>query len=181
MSKKNKIILGIILVTFLLIGVGYAALSATTLNIKGSAGATANPDNFKIVFSGEKTENIGGNTATATVTANTTTATVAFAGMQNVGDTRTVILEIVNNSTGTTAAKSVAVTTTSGTDENFEITAIRCNADGTQEVAENAELAKGAKTYVKITAKLLVAPDLNDVSTDAIDITLTATPQDQTV
>ncbi len=181
MNKQNKVILGIMLVAVLLMGVGYAALTATTLNIKGKATATANPDNFKIVFSGEKTENVGGNTATAVVTANTTTATVTFAGMQDVGDTRTVILEIVNNSTGSTAAKSVAVTTANGTDENFEITATRCNEDGSQEVAENTELAQGAKTYVKVSAKLLVAPDLNDVSTESIDITLTATPQDQTV
>lgn len=188
MNRQKKIILGIILVAVLLMGVGYAALSATNLKITGTASATANEDNFKVVFTDAKTENIdetgaavGTGEATATVTDGSTSATVAFSGMKDVGDTRSVILEIENRSIGTISAKSVAVDTTVGTDSNFEITAIRCNADGTSEVPGDTVLAKGDKTYVKVTAKLLVAPELNDVTTDKIDVVLIATPQDQTV
>ena len=50
--KKRTGIIGV-LVAILALGIGYAVVSAVTLNINGSGTITADPDNFKVHYTGE--------------------------------------------------------------------------------------------------------------------------------
>lgn len=175
MNRKNKIILGVVLVAILLMGIGYAALNNVTLNINVSANASADPSNFKVVFTG----NQGNAIETAvkpevTVTANTDTAGVTFNGLTTKGQVANAILEIENTSEDIDA-KSVTVTAggLDETSEYFKITAQMCNADGGN-VTENS-LAAGTKTYVKISAEVMKNPTTDNVQKNIV-VTVTATP-----
>lgn len=174
MSKQKKIILISLLLIVLLMGIGYAAITNVTLTITGTASAKANQDNFKVYFTGttqDKSTN-----ATVTVTAEAVTATVNFTGLTKKDDTEYAILEILNDSNDIDAESiTVALSGTTNTDI-IEATAIMCDENGA--AISDYAVASQAKTYVKVSAKLLQTPT-DDVST-AITATITAKPADVT-
>ena len=173
MRRQSRVLLVMIMFVIALMGVGYAALSNVTLTITGTATASANADNFKVYFTGNVTESDETNVA-ASAAANAITATVDFSGMNTIGQEQSAIFEIENGSEGIDAS-SVKVTAHDVDTSYFQIDAVMCNADGSQPVAGDNPVLAGAKTYVKVTAKLLKNP-LTDNTTTTINVKIEATP-----
>ena len=173
MNKQKKVILGIVLLIVLVMGIGYAAITNVELSITGRATATANQENFKVYFTGENTVKSNNDSSVETaVTAKATTATVNFSGLTTRNDERYAILEIENGSADI-EAESITVTATSTDTETFEVSAVMC--DSTGNAISNFAVANGAKTYVKVSTKLLKTPT-TDVNT-SITATITAVPK----
>lgn len=174
MNKKNKVIIGVILVAILLMGIGYAALGNETLTINGTASATANQNNFQVYFTGANTVENPDAQVTATVTAKTKTAKVDITGLTTVGDSAYAILEIENGSVDINAS-SVEVTAEGKDTDYFDISAVMCDNSGA--TITDYSVAPGAKTYVKVTAELKKNAT-TEISTD-IAVTVTAVPEVQ--
>lgn len=173
MNKQKKVILGIILLIVLFMGIGYAAITNVELSITGRATATAKQENFKVYFTGKNSVKSSNDaTVEVTVAEKSQTATVNFSGLSTRNDEKYAILEIENASTDI-EAESITVTATSTDSENFEVTAIMCDASGN--AISNFAVANGAKTYVKVNTKLLKTP-ITDINT-TITATITAVPK----
>ena len=177
MSKQKGLIIGVILVAIILMAIGYAALTATNLNITATANASANTDNFKVHFTGVNTvknPDTDGH-IDVTVTPGSVSATVSFnkeLGLNKMGQSAYVILEIENASEGIDAESVQVKTDGTGTDI-FEFKTVMCNQAG-EEISDYAVVA-GAKTYVKVTVSLKTSPT-DDIDTTTT-ITLEATPK----
>lgn len=170
MSKQKKLLIAIILLIVVLMGIGYAALTAQTLTINGTAKLKANEDNFKVYFTGANTDK-SANTE-VTVTAQSQEATVTFSELDTKGETEYAILEIENASTDV-SAESVEVTLSDGSNTNvLKSEAIMCDQTGA--TITDTSLASGAKAYVKVSVELLKTPTTTADTT--ITATITATP-----
>ncbi len=179
MNKQKKITLVIILLAVLLMGVGYAALANVTLTINGKATATASDENFKVYFTAENTKDSDtetSNNVEVEVTAKALSATVNFSGLTKKDDEEYAILEIENGSNDVDAESITVAITSSDTSGVFEATAVMCDASGN--AISDFAVASGAKTYVKVSAKLLKTPTV-DVETN-ITATITAKAIDAT-
>lgn len=176
MKKQKKLVFIVILIAVLLMGIGYAALSSVTLTINGSASATADSENFKVYFTGVNTPKTAANVET-TVTAESKTATVSFKNLTKKDDEEYVILEIENGSNDVDAQSVTVSLTKTGTGATnvIEADAIMCDAQGS--AIENYAVASQAKTYVKVSAKLLQTPT-EDAQLTEIEATITAVPAD---
>lgn len=116
MSKKNKIIIRIIVLAIILIAVGYAVIFNVDLNISGTANATAEQDNFQVEFTGNP--ETSGDNVTATIdSANPLSATIIVTGLTTTGDTATYTIQ--NKS----ADLSASVNTNSN-EEYFEVSQV---------------------------------------------------------
>lgn len=170
MKKQKTITIAVILIAILLMAVGYATLTATDLTINGTATAVADPNNFKVHFTGE-TKSTSGAKVETSVAAKATTATVDITGLSTKDEVGYAILEIINESTDI-AADSVEVTAENTDTDYIDIAAEMCDAQG--QPAASTALGVGDKIYVKVSAQL--KETLNaDVQT-SIAVTLTATP-----
>lgn len=176
MKKQNKILVCLLLMTVLLMGIGYAALSSVTLTITGTASASESQDNFKVYFTGNVTTSDDEDVeVSGSATSGSTTGTVNFAGLTTSGDTEYVIFEIENGSDGIDA--SDIQVTLHDTDTNyFNIFAEMCDSTGNTTIpaaTKNPVLA-GGKTYVKVSASLKANPV--DATTTSITVKITAEP-----
>ena len=87
MKKQTKIIIGVCLFAIIIMAIGYANLSNTTLTITGSAASKAEQTSFKVYFTGESTlKNPNNDTVQVTAGPETTSATVNFTGLKEKGD-----------------------------------------------------------------------------------------------
>lgn len=170
MRKQKVITIAIILIAILLMAVGYAALSATNLNINGTATAVTDQNNFKVHFTGV-TKSTSGDKVATTVAEKSTSATVNITGLTTKDEVGYAILEIINESTDIDAT-SVEVTAHNADTDYIQIDAEMCDDEG--KAATSTALAVGEKIYVKVSAKLLKTLNA-DVQTN-IAVTLTATP-----
>ncbi len=170
MNKQKKITLVVILLAVLLMGIGYAALANVVLTINSKASATASDENFKVYFTAANTATSDTEDTTnveVAVTAKATSATVNFSGLTKKDDEEYAILEI-ENASNDVDAESIKVTVNStDTTGIFGAEAIMCDASGN--AITDFAVASGAKTYVKISAKLLKTP------TADVETTITAT------
>lgn len=178
MKKQNRVILGVILIAILLMGIGYA-LGATELTISGTAKASENQENFKVYFTGANTkidpvqsENENIKVTVGDITKGATEATVDVEGLTTKNETASVILEIENGSDDIDAS-SIDVTAATADTAYFDVEAIMCDASGA--AITNYEVKSKAKTYVKVSVKLLKNPT-QEVSTD-ITVTIKADPK----
>ena len=171
MSKQKGLIIGVILIAIILMAVGYAGLTETSLTINGTAKATVDQTNFKVYFTGAAPITSSAAKVETKVTAESTTATVNIKDLKTEGETQYAILEIKNG--GQIDATSVTVTA-QGTDSDYiDIAAEMCDKDGKTISGDNA-LAVNGITYVKVSAKLKQILNA-DVET-AIAVTVTANP-----
>ena len=108
MSKTSKIIVSVLLIGILLIGIGYASIQNITLSITGTAEANPNPDNFKVMFSGEPTVS-DEDYVTAAIT-DDINATINVEGLTEKGQTVSAIYTVQNVSTDISADLSVSTT-----------------------------------------------------------------------
>ena len=143
--KNKKLLVGIaLLIVVLVIGIGYAAIT-DSLTITGTAKATANDDNFKVVFNGTKTADDG---VTATVTAGEKTASMDVTGLTTAGETKSATFTIQNQSAELNALVDVKAQSIT----NTEFFAIET------EVADTTALAPQGTTTVTVTVKLIKTP-----------------------
>ena len=172
MSKKSKTIVGVVLViTVLLIAVGYAAIGNITLNITGSASGTGNTSNFVVKFS-----DIVNTAITGTVTTNSKVAsaaatgkitgdraaTITVTGLATKGDYADVSFKVANNS------KDIKAT--------IAATAKSNNTDFSVAVIAGTGTAVAAGSTTTITVRVTLNKTLVGDSSTNVTVNLTATP-----
>ena len=171
--KSKKTILGIVLlIAILLLGVGYAAITGVTLNINGTANATANTDNFIVKF----TSATAGDKCTAEVSSsdqNGRTATMNVSGLQTANDTATATFVVTNESPDLNAVLAVKTKTMTDTGtgdaDYFDVEAT---------IADNASsMAPSATRTVTVTVTL--NKTIVEDKTATINVQLTATPEEK--
>lgn len=166
MNKSTKTIVGVVLLlAIVLVAVGYAAMTAVTLNINGTAQAEAKQSNFSVKFSGTPTKE-GDGTITAAVT-DDTHATIEVTGLSAKGQKASATYTIQNTSADLSAALSATVTNSN--EGYFKVT---------KEIAEPSTLVKGGTTTITVTVELLKTPvDEEEAALKStIGVTITADP-----
>ena len=170
--KKRTGILGV-LIAIVLIGIGYAAVTAVNLTINGNGTITPNDENFKVVYTGvTSTANPTTiNVATDTIgTEGVTTTSFTVTNMTKKDDTVTLTYTIQNKSADYKAVLNEASTylSVTGDTEYFSVTpgtfaSTTLNPDGT--------------TTQTVTVTALKTPADTDKSV-TITLSLTATAQE---
>ena len=94
MIKRSTLLLIVIVAIIMVLGVGYAAITSTQLDITGNTTANPSQENFIVKFL-EETEVSDPGKATAIVTGDTT-ATIAVQGLSAKGDTVTATYTVKN-------------------------------------------------------------------------------------
>ena len=171
MKKRTGILGG--LIAILILGIGYAAISSVNLIINGTGTVTANPDNFKVVYTAVETGSTvpatGVTVTPASISANgdvTTSFTVS--GLTKLNDEANLTYTITNKSPDL-AASLAAPTITYGdatSSEYFEVTS---------STAANSVAANGGTTTQTVKVKVKKTPITADV-TGTFTITVEATP-----
>lgn len=170
--RKQKTMMGLaIFAAILMLGIGYAAVSNITLNINGSASATADSD-FDVVFTEEEGDIVinkaGANNATVTASVkenDKTKADISVSGLTTKGEKVEVTYTIANNSADLSA--SLTATTSNTNTEYFAVT----SSINTTPVV----VAKDNSTTVVVTVELIKTPIDADQSA-TIGVELTAQP-----
>lgn len=160
MKNKKTFACIALLIVVLVIGIGYAAIT-DSLEITGTATATPNDENFKVVFTGETTADEG---VIATAVADAKTATLDVTGLTTKDQSKTATFTIQNKSDELKALVDVKTETIENS-EFFSIDATVANA--------SAELAPNGTTTVTVKVTLNKTP-INDVS-GKINVELTST------
>ena len=161
MSKTSKIIVSVLLIGILLIGIGYASIQNITLSITGTAEANPNPDNFKVMFSGEPTVS-DEDYVTAAIT-DDINATINVEGLTEKGQTVSAIYTVQNVSTDISA--DLSVSTTNDNPEYFTLSSR----------LEKTSLVAGEATTLTVTVELTKIP-ITDEVTSTIGVQLLAIP-----
>ena len=161
MRKTNKIILTIIILSMLLLGIGYAAIQNVTLNITGTVSADPSQSNFKVMFVGTPTVS---NEAyvTAAIT-DDTNATINVEGLTLKGQTVSATYNVQNVSTDLSA--DLSLSTTNNNTEYFTISS----------ELEKTSLVAGEVTTVTVTVELTKTP-ITDTEIATIGVQLEAIP-----
>ena len=161
MSKTTKIIILGVIVSILILGIGYAAIQNITLNITGTAAADPSQSNFKVMFTG--TPDISDSTLASAAITDDTNATINVNGLKAKGDSVSVIYTVENNSTDLSA--DVSVNATNSNTEYFTITSR----------VGKTSLLSGETTTVTVDVELKKTP-LAGTVTSAIGVQLETIP-----
>ena len=167
-NSQNKKVLQIglfVLVAIVVLGVGYAAISAVNLIINGNATASVDQNNFKVHFT--QAQAISGSTGvsgTSTIDSqDDTKATFDVTGLTKVGDYAEAVYTVRNDSNGIGA--EITLNLTSSNTEYFKVT----------ETILDDKLQAGEETTAKVKVQMIKTPVTDAVST-SITATLTASP-----
>lgn len=166
MNKSTKTIVGVVLLlAIVLVAVGYAAMTAVTLNINGTAQAEAKQSNFSVKFTGTPTTG-GDGTTTASIT-DDEHAVMNVTGLSAKGQTATATYTIQNTSADLSAALSAEATNSN--EGYFKVT---------KEIAEPSTLVKGGTTTITVTVELLKTPVDEEAAAleTTIGVAITADP-----
>lgn len=121
MNRNTRAVVGLVLlIAVLLVAIGYAAITAVTLNINGSAQATPEQTNFTVKFSGTPTVSDSSKVVAVINQQDQLKATMNVNGLTAKGDTATATYTIANTSADLSAVLSA--TTSNTNDEFFKIT-----------------------------------------------------------
>ena len=161
MRKTNKIIVTVLIIAFLLLGIGYAAIQNITLNIEGTATADPSQSNFSVKFTG--TPKVSDSTYVTAGITDDINATISVNGLTQKGQTVSAEYTVQNVSTDISADLSVA--TTNSNTEYFTLKS---------ELAKTS-LTAGEATTVKVTVELTKTPIAGSVNS-TIGVRLTAMP-----
>ena len=171
--KKRTGILGV-LIAIVLIGIGYAAVTAVNLTINGNGTITPNDENFKVVYTAVEQTTVNPNTinvATDTIGAEgVTTTSFTVTNMTKKDDTVTLTYTITNKSADYKAVLNEASTylSVTGDTEYFSVT------PGT---FASTTLNPNGTTTQTVTVTALKTPADDDKSV-TITLSLTATAQE---
>lgn len=162
MAKTSKIVALVLIVALLIIGVGYAAISNVTLDIRGTLAADGKQENFTVKFTGTpKPSDAGKVDATISDDVN---AVLNVTGLTTTNESVTAEYTIQNTSAELTA--NLTANVTDGNDEYFKTEyAFKDN---------KTSLTHGETTTLVVTVTLLKTP-IAPVST-SVGIQITATP-----
>ena len=169
MKNKRVVMTLVLLLVILLLSTGYA-LSTTSLQIKGSAEATASDDNFIVRFKKTGTsydEPTNLLNATATVTSDTE-ATINVSGLTKAGDKATATYVVENASNGIDA-NIVAVPSSTDT-EYFKVTT-------TGITTAESKIVSGNTSEITVTVELIKTPIEDKATTVTVDLTATPVAQ----
>ena len=161
MRRTNKILIAILLISIMLLGLGYAAIQNITLNITGTAIANPSQSNFTVRFS-ENVQVSDSNKVIAAIT-DDTNATINVSGLTTSGDTVTATYTVQNTSKDLSA--NLSVETTNSNEEYFLI----------ESKLGNETLTAGGATTLTVTVQLTKTP-ISTTETSTIGIQLTAEP-----
>ena len=166
--KRKTGILGI-LIAIVVIGIGYAAITAVPLVINGTGTISPDQSNFNVVYTACVETSKSPNTVTTTCSAsNTTTATFAVSDMTKAGDTATITFTVTNNSTDLKADLTKAATyITNSNTEYFEVT---------ETTFTETTLNPGATTTQVVTVRALKTPVGNADVSGTFKLELSADP-----
>ena len=165
-QNKKALQIGLfVLVAIVVLGVGYAAISAVNLIVNGNATASVDQNNFKVHFT--QAQAISGSTGvsgTSTIDSqDDTTATFDVTGLTKVGDYAEAVYTVRNDSNGIGA--EITLNLESSNTEYFKVT---------ETILDN-KLQAGEETTAKVRVEMIKTPITDSVST-SITATLTASP-----
>ena len=165
-QNKKALQIGLfVLVAIVVLGVGYAAISAVNLIINGNATASVDQNNFKVHFT--QAQAISGSTgASGTSSIDTQDDTKAIfdvTGLTKVGDYAEAVYTVRNDSNGIGA--EITLNLESSNTEYFKVT---------ETILDN-KLQTGEETTAKVRVEMIKTPITDSVST-SITATLTASP-----
>ena len=161
MVKRSSVLLIVIIAIVMVLGIGFAAITATQLNITGNTTATPDQANFKVKFL-EQTVVSEPSKVTAQVTGDTT-ATINVQGLTAKGDKVTATYKVKNFSADLSA--DIALSIGNNNEEYFSTTA----------VLGQDSLKADEETTVVVTVELTKTPIQND-ETAKITAIIEATP-----
>lgn len=166
MRRKKQISIFIfVLIAFIVLGVGYAAINNINLIINGTGSVTATQENFLVKFldvDGHRPQVTPGSPNTVSVIDNTT-ASFDVSTLSKKGDTATATIDVKNESNGVGAR--IGLNLTNSNDTYFKVT----------EHIADTELQAGDITTVTVTIEMLKTP-ISANETTSITATLTANP-----
>ena len=170
-QNKTKLkIMIFVLISVIILGVGYATLTAINLIISGNAGGRTKELNYEVKFMSVEGvtpqfhSDYEGVSGTATVTSDTT-ATFSVTGFTVEGQTATAKYKVKNSSTGVGTRISLNLEYTNT--EYFKV----------REYIEDTELKAGEETEVTVTVELYQLPlESNTTVTTSINARLIAEP-----
>ena len=167
-QNKKALQIGLfVLVAIVVLGVGYAAISAVNLIINGNATASVNQNNFKVHFT--QAQAISGSTGvsgTSSIDAqDDTKAMFDVTGLTKVGDYAEAVYTVRNDSNGIGIGAQITLNLTSSNTEYFKVT---------ETILDN-KLQAGEETTAKVRVEMIKTPVAETVST-SITATLTASP-----
>ena len=168
MKKRRSLLAAFLLVSSVIIGVGYAAVSQT-LEFKGRVGATATNE-FDVSFKDYQEQNE--TTFCSLVgTLGPRYAELSFTGFTKVGDTSVVHLSVINNTPQTVglSAQLGDLPAISSSSEYFNISCAW--GDG-----QPRTIASGETSYIVVTVKLVKpAIDPDNLPGTSFDVSFSAT------
>ena len=168
--KKRTGILGV-LIAILIIGIGYAAISNVNLIINGTGTVTADPNNFKVVYTavGTVTKPADATVATDTIDANgVTTTSFTVTGLTKKGEIVEIPYTITNKSEDLGATLGTPSISISGTNASEYFTV-------TSSTAANSLAKNGGTTTQTVHVEVAKTP-IGDPITGTFTITVAATP-----
>ena len=165
MKKTNKLILMFLLISLLLLGIGYAAIQNITLTILGFAEVGAKAENFIVKFVDPvMVDNNGYNEVTVDAQkTGDTTATINLSGLSKVNEKISVKYKIANESKDLSA--DLAVATTNDTPEYLTISS----------QLEKTSLVAGDETTVEVIITVTKTPITENIKAK-IGVELIAMP-----
>lgn len=164
-NRKSIYVMIFVLIAFITIGLGYAAISAVNLSVNGIGNISANQNNFSVVF---KSASVTTGTGTASIDSNdSTVAYFDITGLSETGDSATATYTIKNESDGVGA--NITLKVTNSDSEYFQVT----------ERVLDTSLQANEQTTATITVEMIKTPTSEAVTTSIVG-TLTATPIDNT-
>lgn len=172
MTKKTKIILGVVLAFAILLGIGYAAITANELSIEGTANADGKDTAFVVKFAGAPTSTKPDGVTVTSIKAENLEAEFDVSGLTTKGQTVTVTYAVENASSDNLDAILTQKSLTNSNEDYFTVTSNLTTNTG---VAIN----NGDSTNVTITITLRKTP-VNSVTT-TIALGLEAKPVEETL
>lgn len=161
MKQKRTYVTLLLTVAILCLGIAYAAFTADTLTINGTAEATVASGEVDVVFTAAAVAEGSNTGTTAEITnAENDTASFAVAGLKTAGDTQTVTFDVENQTADGVPVTLQAPVVVCGNTEWYEV--VTCSYDKTDLAAYDTESNAADTAKLTVTVKLL-----KTVSTEA--------------
>ena len=165
MRRTNKIILMTLMISLLLLGIGYAAIQNITLSISGYAEVGAKADNFNVRFLEQVdiTKNGFDNVIVDAQKTSDVTATINLSGLSKAGETITALYTVKNESPDLSA--DLTVSTSNDAPEYLTISS----------KLDKTSLVAGDETTVEVIVKVTKTPITDNIKAK-IGVELIAMP-----
>ena len=191
MQKRRTFTVMAILIAVLILGIGYAAISATNLTLNGTANVKANAD-FSVVYDTTHTVAVSNtgtgstfddNGVTRTVVAgaySSTTVATMTVWLDNTHRQASAVYKIDNNSSELSASLEATITNVDEhglNEEYFDPVEVEYYSDSTctTPITTGEVVEHGDSAYMKVTVKLAKTP-LDDIAGATFTVVTTATP-----